>query len=896
MNDSKDSNDTVQSEPLHFSQNMVEEQKPKEELSESQLQKYTILEKCSKQYEIFYQIYLSHRLLNIPLSSDENVKNLVIAEPDIGAISAENKLSYFLNDDRILENSSLESITKIDAIFTTLKTDKICRLEKLHHLLSQSLGENDSNEDEKTSKPHTNENLKLINKMLGMKLALSMRRSVKFVSQLLVLVSTIPSYNQNLPLDFQEEKELPPWLKVLALSAAYTKSDKDLQIINIATLFELIGIVKCQKEKLPNKVQHLVMLPLLKFGHVTYMENRTRIFQLLVSTLWDMLDCDKTVDLSQIAFLLYQLHSCLDSGLVERIISDRIENSHLIWSSSDLVDSDLENNDDRLSSYKLDRLSDIKIMLNLPEMSATNLTSQLSEKQSSGFKKFELLWHLGRDQKESFDKILLKVYDHLGLPQHISIRTFVVKWLKESLLRGDLGRFLMPLMKVMLSANTKRISISNLHLLKVKGSKVNDQQVFDEKTADHELCKDILVENEVYVIKMDDGIVRNHLEHTKRKSPIGSLPKKLFHMATKNTSTGQKMRDKGLMPTSNLSSAPATSLDTDINNISLIVNPLEPLEQATGYVSKSCPNSIVEKPEFSDSSSEYSTTSADSMSDNEMSDDEKIKLSGHTEDDLPLELRAKNKKVYNLSQNDSAVCQPSYDESGTAADEYFSNALNGNKSIEEIEKLVIHELIETSLNGGDCGPDPVSETGNLKKRHSKTSIDSAQMSATNRESTSEHDSDRMREPGILRHQQKKRKSSRLVKKITKETLAKGKANVEIFKKNLKTDEFDGFFSTKIEKLHPFHTHLLLYYESYDTKQVLYSLETLRNLMLAGNPKLFLCLSINTAVSEPQLKHLLMRHRKSIFGKGKDMQNEKVNKFLQFDFFSLSFLRLQWITH
>lgn len=756
LDSSKDSNEAAQSD--QNSNEELIEPKQTEELSESQLQKYTILEKCSKQYEIFYQIYLSHRLLGISQSPDgENS----LAKNDT---SSGNKLNYFLNDD-LIETLGTDSLLKIDELFTTLKIERNCRLQKLQFLLSQSLGENDSTEDEKTNKQHTNENLKIINRLLGMKLTSSMRRSVKFVSQLLVLVSTIPNYNQNIPPHYQEEKELPPWLKVLALCAAYSKSDKDLQIINISTLFELIGIVKCQKEKLPNKdIHHLVMLPLLKYGHVTYMEQRTRIFQLLVSTLWDYLDCDKTVDLSQIAFLLYQLHSCLDSGLVERIISDRIENSHLVWSSSDLVDSDLENHDDRLSSYKLDRLDDIKIMLNLPEMSATNCSSQLTERQSIGFKKFELLWHLGREQKESFDKILLKVYDNLGLPQYISIRTFVVKWLKEALLRGDIGRLLMPLMKIMLSPSTKRISISNVHLLKIKGTKPNEQHLFDEKTADQELRKDILVENEVYVIKMEDGMVRNHLESTKRKSPMGSLPKKLFSIATKNASAGQKMRDKGLMPSTNLPTAPAISLDTDINNISLIVNPLEPLEQeSAGAVSKSCPNSISTKPEnkrFSDSSSEYSTTSADSMSDNEMSDDEKIKLTGHT-DEMPGDTRIRNKKVYNLSRNssdiindDSAIGQASYDESGMAADEFFTEKHDN----------------DANFDGADSGIDPMTKSNSnhceeaeiapLRKRHSKTSIDSAQTSITNRESTSEHDSDRTREAGsvISRHQQKKRKN------------------------------------------------------------------------------------------------------------------------------------------
>ena len=889
LNDSKDSNDTAHSEPLpnNISERKFDVQK-QEELTESQLQKFTILKKCSKQYETFYQIFLSKQLLNIPQSQEDD--NSFNKEEYSGEAIASNKLNYFLNDD-LIDNQNAASLMKIDELFTTLQIERNCRLQKLHSLLTQSLGENDSTEDEKTNKQHTNENLKVINKLLGTKLTQASRRSIKFVSQLLVLVSTIPNYNQNLPVDYHEEKEVPSWLKVLALSAAYSKSDKELQIICISTLFELIGIVKGQKEKVSNKdVQHVVMLPMLKFGHVIYLEHRTRIFQLLVSTLWDYLDCDKTVDLSQIAFLLHQLHSCLDSGLVERIISDRIENSHLIWTSSEFADSDLENHDDNLSRYKMDRLDDIKTMLSLPEMSATNCGSQLTERQSSGFKKFELLWHLGRDQKESFDKILLKVYDNLGLPQHISIKTFVAKWLKESLLRGDLGRLLMPLMKVMLCANTKRISISNIHLLSIKGTKENNQHVFDEKVAEQDLRKDILVENEVYVIKTDDGLVRNHLEFTKRKSPIGSLPKKLFNMATKNTSASQKMREKGLMPSSNLPSAPANSLDTDINNISLIVNPLEPLEQQTGFVSKSCPNSISEKPQtkrFSDSSSEYSTTSADSMSDNEneMTDDERMKLTGTT-DDLPLESKAKNKKIYNLSQNasdhisdDSIVCH--YDESGTAADEYFSQGvIDGNKTIEEAEDIIEKSTLDEGRDGDESNIDQATKMGPnndeqeilpLKKRPSKTSIESCQTSVTTRESTSEHDSDRTREVGsvVSRHQQKKRKNLRLGRKITQETLEKGKANVEILKKNFESDDFEGFFTSKIEKLHPFHTHLLLYYGCYDTKQVLYCVETLRNLMLAGNPKLFLCLSINTSVSEPQLKHFLMRHRKSIFGKGFD---------------------------
>lgn len=39
---------------------------------------------------------------------------------------------------------------------------------------------------------------------------------------------------------FYIESELPNWLKVLAIVACYTQSDKDLQLATITTLFDLI--------------------------------------------------------------------------------------------------------------------------------------------------------------------------------------------------------------------------------------------------------------------------------------------------------------------------------------------------------------------------------------------------------------------------------------------------------------------------------------------------------------------------------------------------------------------------------------------------------------------------------------------------------------------------------
>ncbi|XP_070507305.1 protein DOP1 homolog isoform X2 [Chironomus tepperi] len=832
-------NDTIECESISNSSVINSlETNYENEVIKTQLQKYTILEKCSKQYEIFFQVYFSNCVLK--LGNDTNIKKLTNENEEL-LVNAD---YYF--DDNLIETGSNDTLQKIDELFLTLKLNKVARERKLKNLLNQTI-DIDSDIDVENSKNNvkTNENLKIINKMIGSKLDLSTKRAIKYITQLLVTFSTIPNYDQTCySLENEEEKQLPYWLKVLSLVATFSKGDKDLQIICISTLFELIEIVKFQKEKKPSRdVQHLVMLPLLKYSHIMYMENQTRIFQVLVSTLWDHLDILSDSEMSQISLLLYRIHGCLDSGIVEKIISERIGNSHLLWSFSEINDSDLEENNDRLSKYKLERLSNLKIMLNFPDMSATNCNSQLTERQYIGFKKFELLWHLGREQKESFDKIALKMYDNLGLSHNSSIRTFIVKWLKEALLRGDLERLLKPLLRIMLNKNTKRISISNTHLLKIKNVKKMNEQVFDENKINDDVQKinSNSKENEMYVIKMEDGIVRNHLESTKKKGHIG-IPKKILNIATKSSNIGDKMREKGLLPAVSLNNQIDAS-ENDFDSMELFVNPLEQQQEKKILINKCDPSSVQKdvKKFIIESSSDYSTTSsAESITDHENSEDE---------------IKMKNKCSKGLKNEKYQSC---YDESGTAADEYFSiNYLENN---DEDTKNGIENEIKIS----EC----TSKEKDTNSQHKDINCPNVEKENSKEKAHGEEDND-IEKDQIISDSRKniinKKKKLKINQKISNKALEKGKANVEILKKNF--DEFDGFFQTKLEKFHPFHTHLLLYYSCYDTKQILYCIETLRNIIMAGNSKLFICLSINTCVSDSTLKHLLIRHRKSIFGKG-----------------------------
>jgi hypothetical protein len=83
-------------------------------------------------------------------------------------------------------------------------------------------------------------------------------------------------------------------------------------------------------------------------------------------------------------------------------------------------------------------------------------------------------------------------------------------------------------------------------------------------------------------------------------------------------------------------------------------------------------------------------------------------------------------------------------------------------------------------------------------------------------------------------------------------------------------------------VHPLHSHLLLYTQVSDSRQVLYTLECIKNI-LKSNARLAICaLSTTNLNSRPsprshQVQILLARHRKSVFGKAfvGDLNNENM---------------------
>ena len=91
---------------------------------------------------------------------------------------------------------------------------------------------------------------------------------------------------------------------------------------------------------------------------------------------------------------------------------------------------------------------------------------------------------------------------------------------------------------------------------------------------------------------------------------------------------------------------------------------------------------------------------------------------------------------------------------------------------------------------------------------------------------------------------------------------------QIGKEDLVDSVVKGNLATNI---HPLHSHLLLYSQVSDSKQILYTMDCVKNILQA-NPRLAICtlsttnLNSNHSSRSHQIQTLLARHRKSVFGR------------------------------
>ncbi|XP_037956792.1 protein dopey-1 homolog [Teleopsis dalmanni] len=952
---------------------------------------FSILEKCIRQYEIFFEIFLSRQILQLNQNFTANTDNCNVTVELVD----ENlyNVDIFKND-KIYEDFNSDRSSEIDKLFKTLLIKKVSRISELENLLTQSLTINPNGLSDKIDQDiirncELNEYAeRQVQMLIDLHLTSVIRNATKLAANLLVEMSTFPNCRRSILMD-KSQIDIPSWLKVLCLVSCYALNDIELQLTAITTLFDLISLLKSQTEHSTSPgVTFVIMLPLLKFGHVSYIECRTRVFQLITSILWNCLG-EPNVDPAQISALLHQLHNCLESGLVEKIIGDRMY-AHNMQQQFAAADALMTKNNSSIieqkafRNYQVDRAADIQLICASP-LYKQCVVHQLKESESKGLKKFELLWHLGREKNTArgFEKTLLKVLDTLSLPYYMPVRTFTTKWLQSALLRGDLSRLIKPLYKILLSPNSKRIGLVQLQL--IQSNAVDDMTT---NTVQNNICDvDNVTDKEVYAISSEYGNIKYHMDVTsnKKRSPIRSFHKKIFGVTLGNKNkTSNFVSDKV--------SSPTVSADIQDTNIGLIINPLDnspdfdddpkteehdfninlsedtkistPMSQNDlknknsgkdgeesmyqNYVNDYTDNSDSSVFDYESENRETSVEKDESINDNsnEIVNNNLKRFVGDCErvtEILSQHERTKNRKTYRLTREktpgDSSIASTTDEQSSLGgglqsvnteedaahpADEYFNKEKNLDcddnisKASKEHTSHIEISAIRKSISK------TVSKKQRRKKDHKSTSKkaispnEKKRMSCISKTSTDSNNSyagiqgsKSISEEGIVTsvhsdeeiivsqstgtvdtictiHVEEKRRSlsfeinkTKTEWDITPETIEKSKQNLQILRRNVASSDGSGSkrASTKsaasiksdignlqANKLQFFHNHMLIYLGIYDTKQILYAFQTIRNI-IACDTRTFLCLSITTSFASNSLKQLLIRHRKSIAGKG-----------------------------
>lgn len=215
---------------------------------------HSMLEKCLRQYKLFYVKLVSERILGREKTLTEMFDDLVIASPKESVDERTRQLELLLNSRLNLEDSGYFN-QDLSGSTETKNYEGI-----LYHLYVEAVAQTD------------------------------WEGVLKIASTLLVELSTFPTYF--LPGDgmFNETEEprskivLPDWLKVLVVCACWLGRQPSLQLTSIATFLDLIALSNAHSDIKPHPksgegVTTVVMVPLLKQWHISYLRQYTNVFQ-----------------------------------------------------------------------------------------------------------------------------------------------------------------------------------------------------------------------------------------------------------------------------------------------------------------------------------------------------------------------------------------------------------------------------------------------------------------------------------------------------------------------------------------------------------------------------------------------------------------------------------------
>ncbi|XP_072393465.1 protein DOP1 homolog isoform X2 [Diabrotica undecimpunctata] len=729
--------------------------------------------------------------------------------------------------------------TDIKSVVQSLTCDKDSRTVRLVTLLGARLQENykcDFN-------PIDINNFITKNKILSLSNSTSRKsesdyeRAMGIASNILLEFSAFPNL-----LTVEEESKLPTWVESLIVVACCKDSSRENQLTAMNTLLEIFSLANnsiCSRKIDCNT--NILITGILDVIYVKYIEENTVVIEEMCQILWKLLGTlSNQNQLMLCVTLLYQIHTIFDNTMfVENVI-----NTYLTHENINVL----------------------------------------------AIKQFFLLWHLGRDLNiktspnkpniRNFDRSLLKILDNLQNKETPNLQLISESFLTHSLLHNDIARIINPILLKLLASNTARVSIRHVNIA--------DSDSQSDITKDEHTRMENIQSKKIYAVSNVNGNIMYHVTDSPSPRPSKkrwftfSKAGKRYSSSVINMTTSINEDSNNVVTRKNRDFKGVTNSpksEKTPKNVKLIINPLSSKEiyptGLDGSYTKRDSNSSLES--ISSSNDLSPTSYDDSLS--KCYTPERL-TNGERDSGFDS---LKNKSSLELS-NDR---------------EYRARLI-----LESIEPIADGVMVEAVNDGVTVAKIPKSQSFDEQINVAKTT----DMESTLVQSWSYciSDSDNLHASCELEIS----KSAEDFFRKNEEKIIVGEILNEIIDRVCSEyiDDIDGGAirptdldlrckmnqqTPKSVVLYPIHSHLCLYYEIFDSNQIIYGLQTLKN-CINSNPQLFIkCLATSGIkdLKSNEILNLLARHRKSLLGYGfaGELSNDYVNFYRGYMFLDVIIL-------
>ncbi|KYM98153.1 Protein dopey-1 like protein [Cyphomyrmex costatus] len=764
---------------------------------------HSMLEKCLRQYEIFYVKLISNRILSKERTVQDMFDYLVVSSPRKSFDERMRYLEFMLNSRLSIDDSGFFSQD------SSVIEDTKC--------------------------------LDIFHLFLDMATYSEWIETMKIASSLFVELSTFPKYF--LPGDdvlVEEEPKfehvLPDWLKILIVCSCWLQKQPALQLTSIATLLDLVALLKAHNDvethpKSGEGVTTVIIVPLLKQWHITYLMQYTNVFQVLAHSLWHHLgELPAHKFRMRCVELLHELH-------------------HALYDSCDAVEN----------------------------LIGSALTSENPEKRIEAFGRFATLWHLGREIEtnprlrgclRTFDQSLLKMLDNLQLADNSPLKLQAQSWLLHSLMRGDISRVIDPLLTILLDPSTCRMSV--LHVsIQHSNTVLTKNDPVEEKS---EIQDDTEGAAKIYAISSVDGNVIYHVSDNvdedkkwkkgKKKKQINPVKiKRIFAVTT--LATGDNCNHYVTERNQFMKELEVPPSISGNRKISVFVNPL------SINCNENSNDSLTEDDSLPSMRKTNLTTellkNATRFKKIDFDKGSTASLDESLFESANSSLKAKDKSSYKKLNDDVDSSSDSITNSLDSSSPEVTNKQSKHKKETLIMPGSSREVAGTIIKGRYYSTNEFSTNYDHDIGSFEASVEVPSW-------TMDDDDGELDVSTTAEEYFSNSSSTSIVEEILNEVfdramqlcdVAEPPKNAKVPQHNAKTNRNVGL------GVHNLHSHMLLYCGVYDSARTLYALRTLRNELLT-NTRMFLCCAATTGVANTTkntvLLNLLARHRKSVFGR------------------------------